>query len=67
MIINIVQMKEGVKSFWERFEVHFAVEILPCGKRVVTETLNGLSQCDIKKAALYSHTSRRNNNEPRGL
>lgn len=26
-----------------------------------------LSQCDILKAALYRHTSRRNNNEPGGL
>lgn len=33
----------------------------------VRETLSGLSQYDIKKAALYSHTSRRNNNEPQGL
>lgn len=35
--------------------------------RVVSETHSGLSQRDIKKAALYSHTSRRNNNEPQGL
>lgn len=35
--------------------------------RVVSETLSRLSQHDIKKAALYSHTSRRNNNEPQGL
>lgn len=30
-------------------------------------TSDGLSQRDILKAALYSHTSRRNNNEPWGL
>lgn len=59
---------EGVKSFWKRFEVlnSLLLKYWPA-VRVVSETLSGLSQRDIKKAALYSHTSRRNNNEPLGL
>lgn len=58
----------GAKSFWNRFEVHNSLLLKYCpAVRVVSETLSGLSQHDIKKAALYSHTSRRNNNEPQGL
>lgn len=55
-------MKGGEPFFGERFEVHKWPVV-----RVVGKTLSELSQHDIKKAALYCHTFRRNNNEPRGL
>lgn len=61
--------EEGGGVFLEkRFEVHnsLLLKYWPA-VRVVSETLSGLSQCDIKKAALYSHMSRRNNNEPQGF
>lgn len=55
---------EGGKGF----EVHnsLLLKYWPA-VRVIGETLSGLSQHDIKKAALYCHTFRRNNNEPWGL